>query len=64
MRYTVNRTAIIDAFFMDMKAGYVRTFRWEEFEPVRQGHPEYTAGGHRGRSRREQACLAAWSGES
>lgn len=33
MRYTVNRTAIIDAFFMDMKAGYVRTFRWEEFEP-------------------------------
>ena len=33
MRYTVNRTALIDAFFMDMKAGYIRTFRWEEFEP-------------------------------
>lgn len=32
-RYTVNRTAMIDAFFMDMKKGFVRTFNWAEFAP-------------------------------
>lgn len=32
-RYTVNRTTVIDTFFTDIKRGYVRCFRWEDFEP-------------------------------
>lgn len=32
-RYVVNRTAIIDAFFMDLKKERFKTFRWEDFEP-------------------------------
>lgn len=32
-RYTVNRTAMIDNFLVDVKLGRVRAFRWEDFEP-------------------------------
>lgn len=32
-RYTVNRTAVIDSFFMDLKRGLIKAFCWEEFEP-------------------------------
>ena len=32
-RYTVNRTAVIDAFFTDLKKGVIEAFRWEEFRP-------------------------------
>ncbi len=32
-KYIVNRTMMIDQFILDMKAGYIETFRWEEFEP-------------------------------
>ena len=31
-RYTVNRTLMIDNFFLDYKLGRIKTFRWEEFE--------------------------------
>lgn len=31
-RYTVNRTAMIDAFFMDIKSRTIRTFCWEQFK--------------------------------
>jgi hypothetical protein len=30
-RYTVNRTTMIDAFFLAVQNGEVKTFRWEEF---------------------------------
>jgi hypothetical protein len=32
-RFTVNRTTLIDAFFMDIKMGYVQSVRWEDFAP-------------------------------
>ncbi|MCB5270553.1 MAG: phage terminase large subunit family protein [Candidatus Cloacimonetes bacterium] len=31
-RYTVNRTRLIDAFFMAMRTGEVHTMRWEDFQ--------------------------------
>lgn len=32
-RFTVNRTAMIDAFIMDIKKGRVKTFQWSQFKP-------------------------------
>jgi len=32
-RFTVNRTAMIDAFFHDMKRERIKAFRWSEFQP-------------------------------
>ena len=31
--YVVNRTNLIDNFLMDLKRGYIKAFRWGEFEP-------------------------------
>lgn len=31
-RYTVNRTVMIDNFFIDYKLGRIKTFRWSEFK--------------------------------
>lgn len=33
-RYTVSRTIMIDNFFIDYKAGKIRTFNWGEFETM------------------------------
>lgn len=33
-RYTVNRTIMIDNFFIDYKSGVIKTFRWSEFEAM------------------------------
>lgn len=33
-RYTVNRTIMIDNFFLDYKMGRIKTFRWAEFESM------------------------------
>lgn len=54
-RYTVNRTAMIDAFLVDVKQGRVKTFNWEAFKPFAMDMLnvfEEVVGEERGKGRR------------
>lgn len=54
--YTLNRTMIIDAFLFDyLKKGFVKTMRWEDFEPLHYdllNVYEHVVGEDKGKGRR------------
>lgn len=54
-RYTVNRTSMIDNFFMDLKLGKIKAFNWNEFRPFAKdilNVRQEVIGEHLGRARR------------